>query len=375
MVEILLYIFIGASAIQIFYYIIIFSRIFSSKKLFFYNKKEKGTKKEPVSVIITARNESENLQKFLPIVLEQEYPNFEVIVVNDASQDASDEVLRSLKKKYKNLYITTIAKDPKFSHGKKLALTVGIKAAKNDWLLFTDADCIINSKFWLEKMERNFTPKAEIVLGYGGYIKTRGLLNRLIRYDTVFIALQYLTYAMLGIPYMGVGRNLAFRRSMFFKNRGFASHLKIMSGSDDLFVNENAKKSNTRVEVSQESFTHSISKTTFSEWFKQKSRHFQTGKYYKFKHKFFLSLEVFTREIFYILFIILAIYNHSLIIILPIFIARFLIYSITLIKSYKRFGEKGLYFIGIFFDILQPFINFLVYFKQSISKKKPSKWN
>ena len=365
---IILYIFIVAAVIQLFYYLFFFIRII------FYKKKDVINKKQAVSVIITAKNEAENLQKFLPTILEQKYSDFEVIVVNDASEDNSNEVLDVLKKKYKNLYVTTINKEQNFSHGKKLAQTIGIKAAKNEWLLFTDADCIVSSEFWLEQMQQNFSENTNIVLGYGGYIKTRGLLNKLIRYDTVFIALQYLSFAISGIPYMGVGRNLAYRRSMFFKNRGFASHLKVMSGSDDLFINENANKSNTKIEISKESFTHSISKKTFSDWVEQKKRHFSTGKYYKFKHKIILSLELLSREFFYILFIFLAATNNFFIIILPIFAVRLLIYIITFSKFYKTLNEKGLYIIGIFFDFLQPILNFIIFFLQLSSKKTKNKW-
>ncbi len=366
--EIILYVFSGVAGIQILYYSIFFMRIFAKRK------KEIKTEKIPVSVIIAARNEAENLQKFLPTVLEQKYDNFEVIVVNDASDDGSEQILKQFQRKYKNLYVTTLSLDSQFSHGKKLAQTLGIKAAKNEWLLFTDADCIIDSNLWIEKMQNNFTENTEIVLGYGGYIKKRGLLNLLIRYDTVFIAIQYLTYAMSGLPYMGVGRNMAYRKSTFFKNKGFASHLKLLSGSDDLFVNENANKKNTKIEISKESFTHSVSKETFSDWIFQKKRHFSTGNHYKFNHKFLLALEVFSRQLFYILFIILAIFWNEPIIIFSVFGLRTLLYSAVILKASHVFGEKGLLFIGIIFDFVQPFVNLIILLLQKLSKKKRNRW-
>jgi len=368
--EIILYIFLVSAGIQILYYLIIFIRIFAKPK------KEIKTEKIPVSVIIAARNEANNLQKFLPTVLEQKYDNFEVIVVNDASDDNSDSILRRFQQKYKNLYVTSLPLDTQFSHGKKLAQTLGIKAAKNEWLLFTDADCIIDSNLWLEKMQANFTENTEIVLGYGGYIKKRGLLNLIIRYDTVFIAIQYITYAMMGLPYMGVGRNMAYRKSTFFKNKGFASHLKLLSGSDDLFVNENATKKNIKVEFSSESFTHSVSKETFSDWIIQKKRHFTTGKHYKFKHKMLLGLEVFSRQLFYILFIILAIYWNEPIIIFSVLGFRTLVYSIVILRASHVFREKGvgLLFIGIIFDFVQPFVNFIILLSKKLSKKKRNRW-
>ena len=175
--------------------------------------------------------------KFLPSVLEQEYPDYEVIVVNDCSEDNSYDVLGILLEKYPNLKISTINKDPKFTHNKKFAQFIGIKAAKNELLLFTDADCKPVSNRWLEYMTSHFDEKTNFVLGYGGFFSKGGLLNKYIRYDCMFIAMQYLGMALRGVPYMGVGRNLAYRRSVFFRNKGFGSHNHIVSGDDDLMVN------------------------------------------------------------------------------------------------------------------------------------------
>ncbi len=367
--EIFFYTFMGVTIIQVLYYLIFFTRIFSK------TQKNNIEEKKPVSIIITAKNEAENLQQFLSTVLEQKYDDFEVIVVNDASDDNSTQILKEFKQKYKNLYVTTINKDNNFSHGKKLALTIGIKAAKNEWLLFTDADCIIDSNLWIEKMQNNFTKNTDIVLGYGGYIKGIGLLNLLIRYDTVFIAIQYFCFAKAGHPYMGVGRNMAYRKSLFFKNKGFASHLKLLSGSDDLFVNENANKKNIKVEISPESFTHSVAKKSFNDWYLQKKRHFSTGKYYKFKHKLLLGLEVISRQLFYLLFIFLAIFWKEPIFILTLFIIRTLIFSIIIIKASKIFDERKLIFISIFFDFMQPFVNITIHLLHKLSKNKNDKWN
>jgi len=247
--EILLYTFFAVTIIQIIYYLLIFLRII------IYKQSTNEEINEPVSVIICARNEAENLQKFLPTILEQKYSNFEVIVVNDSSTDDTDVVLRKFQNSYPNLYVTYIDRDLDYKHGKKLAVTIGLKAAKNDLVLFTDADCIIDSNLWIENMQKMFTPKTKIVLGYGGYIKERGLLNKMIRYDTLFVAIQYFSYALIGMPYMGVGRNMAYRKSLFFENKGFASHLKIVSGDDDLFVNENATKKNTKIVINKLAFT------------------------------------------------------------------------------------------------------------------------
>ncbi|MFW6370156.1 MAG: glycosyltransferase [Bacteroidota bacterium] len=185
-------------------------------------------KSHPVSVIICAKNEVKNLQNNLPAILEQKYKDFEVIVVDDGSEDNTLEVLHGFKQKYKHLKFTSIAENNRFTHGKKLAITVGIKAAKNEWLLFTDADCAPASEYWISGMQQAFTDEAEIVLGYGGYRREKGLLNLIIRFDTMVIAINYLSAALARMPYMGVGRNMAYRKQLFFKNKGFANHYHLL---------------------------------------------------------------------------------------------------------------------------------------------------
>ena len=242
--------------IQMFYYLGIFSRIFNIRYT------DSILQQEPVSVVICARNEAENLEKYIPLICEQEYSNFEVIVVNDCSEDETEDVLKRLSNKYSNLRFTFIKEDERFSHGKKLALTVGIKSAKNEWLLLTDADCHPTSNQWISTMSEHFIENNSIVLGYGGFDAEKGFLNKFFRFDVVFIALQYLSYAVIGKPYMGVGRNLAYRKSLFFANKGFASHARLNSGDDDLFINEVATSKNILVEPIKKAHTRSEPKKT-----------------------------------------------------------------------------------------------------------------
>ena len=193
-----------------------------------------------------------------------------MIVVNDCSWDETDLVLLEMIKKYSNLKIVTIKEQEKYTHGKKFAITLGIKAASYEYLLFTDADCHAASSHWLTLMQRNFTERTDFVLGYGPYEKENGFLNKLIRFDTFFIAMNYLSASLSRNAYMGVGRNLAYKKSVFFRNKGFAKHNHILSGDDDLFVNENANATNTTIEIDPDSFTYSEPTKTFGQWITQK---------------------------------------------------------------------------------------------------------
>ncbi|WP_236634438.1 glycosyltransferase [Pedobacter antarcticus] len=256
---------------------------------------------EPISVIICARNEADNLSQYLPLVLEQNYPNFEVIVVNDRSWDRTREVLETLSEQYKNLKIVKVPEGEKFIAGKKFAVTMGIKAASNEWLVFTDADCSPASPNWLLGMQQPADEQVSIVLGYSPYMRSRGILNSLIRFETFFTAINYLSFALKGMPYMGVGRNMAYKRSLFFKNRGFAAHMHIPSGDDDLFVNANATSRNTEIRINPDAHVWSVPNTTLGAYLRQKKRHFGAGKFYKKSHQFILSLQIIAQFLFYAL--------------------------------------------------------------------------
>jgi len=245
--------------------------------------------KHGVSVIIAARNEAENLQKHLPAFLEQDYPVYEVIVVNDCSYDDSTDVLMAMEARYKHLKVVTVEEQPKYPTGKKFALTLGIKAATHNVLLFSDADCRPFSKNWVQSMQQQYIDKTELVLGYSSYEKQPGLLNALIRFDTVLTAMQYFGHALSRRAYMGVGRNLSYLRSLFFFHKGFVAHIRHPSGDDDLFVNNAANRDNVRVCMDIDAATVSIPKQSFAALNKQKKRHMSSSVYYKRVDKFWLA--------------------------------------------------------------------------------------
>lgn len=340
----------------------------------FYEPSEGGNTTEPVSVIICARNEAENLENFLLSVLKQDFPSFEVIVVNDCSEDASDDVLGKLLLQFPHLRVSSINKDPKFSHNKKFAQFIGIKAASNEILIFTDADCEPASDKWLLNIASNFNNSTDIVIGYGGYLDKPGLLNKYIRFDSMFIAMQYIGMALRGIPYMGVGRNLAYRRSLFFRNKGFGAHYNLISGDDDLFVNSVASKANTRVEIREGSHTRSVPSSSFAEFMKQKQRHFTTAKFYRTQHKILLLLEPVTRMLFYGLFAALISMLYLWPATIAVFGLRLAGQIVVLSLVQKRFNEKGMIFLPLIFDIFSPLINVILYFGSYRIRPEKNTW-
>lgn len=362
-----LYIFIVTVCIQFLYYIFIYS------KFAFAKKETPLLKKIPISVIVCAKNESKNLSLLIPKLIEQDYSQFEIVLINDASSDDTLKIMESFKAINENIKIVNVENNEAFWGNKKYALTLGIKAASNEFLLFTDADCIPKSKSWITKMSSHFSKTKTIIIGYGAYAKHKGdLLNKLIRYETLFTAMQYFSYAKIGMPYMAVGRNLAYRKDTFYNRNGFINHLKIRSGDDDLFVNEAATKNNTSICYSTDSFTISKPKETFKQWFNQKRRHISTAKYYKFKHKFMLGLFYLSQLLFWTLAILLLVISFKPLIVSSIIIFKFLFQYIIIGFSAKKLDESDTIWALPLFEFFLIIFQFSIFITNLISK--PTHW-
>lgn len=349
---VLLAVFSVCLLIQLFDYLFVFLR--AARKSPELNRRKR--KYVPVSVVICAKNEAENLKMNLLSVLEQDYPDFEVVVVDDCSEDETPDILRAFAKKYPRLKISTIKKDPVFTHGKKLALTIGIKAARNEYLLLTDADCRPAGNEWIRYMARHFEDGKEIVAGVGLYHRKKGLLNLFIRIETAFIYMQYAGISNWGRPYMGVGRNLAYRKELFFNNKGFASHAHLSSGDDDLFISEVAKRGNLIIENQAESFTYSEPETSFKQWMYQKRRHLQTGSYYRPAVKLILGMEFLSRTFLNLSFAGLLIVFPYRLWVLAVYSALLLVKLLVLWLVFKRLKERFLCLPSL---LAEPFIPFL----------------
>ncbi len=353
--------------IQVCYYLFFFCR------LAFYKSQIKNiSQTHPVSVIICARDEAANIAKNLPGALIQQYrTTHEVIVVNDNSFDESKYILEEYQRTYKQLQLVELKQEARFIPGKKFPLSVGIKTAKHEIVLLTDADCVPASEFWIEKMQQGFTNGIEIILGHGAFHKKKGFFNKLVRWENFHTALQYLSYARAGLTYMGVGRNLSYKKTVFFRHKGFSSHNHVPGGDDDLFINKAATKKNTAIVIDKDAFTLSEPPKTWKQWIQQKNRHYTTSKYYKWIHKFLLGLYAFSHFIFYPLFIASIIFygwQQALI----VFGIRFIIQGIILYKVMKKLNEKDLFPLYLLFDIWM-FFYYLI-FSTSLFKKTKNKW-
>jgi glycosyltransferase involved in cell wall biosynthesis len=364
--EIFFIVFCLITLVQLFYYGWFFRR------LAWYSAPEKQTSQQhPVSVIICARDEAARLVTHLPGALVQTYPStHEVIVVNHNSQDDTRFLLDEFKKTFKGLHIVNLEHEAIGIPGKKYPLSMGIKEARYEIVLLTDADCIPASEFWMQKMQDGYDKGIEVVLGYGAYKRAPGVLNKIIRFDTFHTALQYLSYALAGQPYMGVGRNLSYKKDVFLRNKGFSAINHVPGGDDDLFINKVATNRNTAIVIDKDAFTLSDPKKNFGEWFRQKARHYSTAKYYKPRHKFLLGLYSFSHILFYPLLIVSLFYDWR--VALPLYGIRLIVQGIVFHKTMRRLGEEDLFPWWWLLDIWM-FAYYLI-FSSTIWKKPRQNW-
>lgn len=367
MLTIILYFFIAIVVIQLFYYLIVFG------KFSFAKAQETEANNIPISVIVCAKNEEENVIKYVPLLAEQNYPDFEIVLIDDASSDNTLEIFEEFEKQYPNIRLVKVKNNEAFWGNKKYALTLGIKAAKKEHLLFTDADCYPTSKDWITTMSAQFSKEKTIVLGYGGYEKiANSLLNKIIRFETLLTAIQYFSWAKMGKPYMGVGRNLAYKKEEFFNVNGFIDHIQIRSGDDDLFINQAANSENTTICYSPESFTYSAPKTTFKDWFIQKRRHVATATHYKSFDKIQLAIFFSSQLLFLITPIVLLAFQFQWILVVSLTGFRYLITWIVTGFAAGKLKEKDVIYWYPILEIILIFTQINVFITNIFSK--PAHW-
>lgn len=276
------------SFVHLLFWLTLFSKLITIPRQGFSDSKPK------ISVIVVFKNEIENLKTLVPLLLAQDYPDFEILLCDDFSSDGSFESAKTFTDS--RLKVVKANKD---LPGKKFALSEAVGLATGENILVTDADCR-PKKSWISSMVKHLD-EGDIVLGYSPHLKGKGLLIKFIRFETYMTALQYFSYAIAGIPYMGVGRNMMYGRELFLKSNVFAKTPELISGDDDLFVNAVANRNNTRINLDPESFVSTPSVKSWSSFFKQKRRHVSASVAYKLVHKLLLSVYSFSHIASYLL--------------------------------------------------------------------------
>lgn len=345
--------------VQVLYYLCLYSRIHRRRRAVLRENVHFSQELPPLSVIICAREECNNLRRNLTAVLEQDYPQFEVIVINDGDTDESEEYLTLLEEKYPHLYHSFVPGSSRYISRKKLAATLGIKASKYDWLVFTEADCCPQSRQWLRLLARNFTSRTEVVLGYSGYERGKGWLHKRMAFDNLFTSMRYLGFALAGSPYMGIGRNLAYRKELFYRAKGFSAHLNLQRGDDDLFVNHVANAGNTRVETDADAVVRRQPAHRAKNWREEKIGYASTARLYHGVQRWLAGLETTTRLAFYATWIgafaMGLLHCHWLAagIALLAWVLRFVLQAVIVNQTAKDVGDPRRYYWTLpVFDLL-----------------------
>lgn len=355
-----------AMIIFLLYHFCIYSR------LIFHKNKDKKVEPDPVSVIIASRDDARMLREHLPLIMSQKDVEFEVIVVDDCSLDDTVDVLREYSQKYPNFRTSKLVESGDFEGGKKYAITMGIKAARYSHLVFIDADCYPDSDLWLRNMAERLMFK-KVVLGYSPFKKESGFLNKLIRFDAYKIAVQYLSYAVSGIPYMGVGRNMGYHSYLYFDAKGFTSHLNVVSGDDDLFINEVSNSKNTGIELAPEAFTYSVAKNSYAKWEFQKRRHLTTAPKYKTIHKILLLGYPISQYILNALLVVLLIMNYGFELVLGMYGVKILLQGLIQFFIMRRLKVLDLFIWSWILEwalmLFYPWVSFLNIVKEDQRKR------
>jgi glycosyltransferase involved in cell wall biosynthesis len=369
LLEITLVIFGLVILLQLFYYILLFFRFsfHKQKPLLPYD----GL---PISIVISAKDEAHILLKTLPEIASQNYPNFEVVVVNDNSTDDTEFVIKDCASRYPNIRLVNLSSSVTNIYGKKFPLSIGIKAAAYEHILLTDADCFPTSDQWLAKMARHYTGKNQMVIGYSTFYKRKGLLNSMIHFDMLHSAIQYFSYYLAKMPFMGVGRNLSYTKSLFFDNKGFTSQYHLPYGDDVLFVNKVANFKICGIEYSPDAQTITRPKSHFKAWVTQKSYRNKAQKLFKPKHKFLLGFYNVLMPLVYLFFgitLYLAL-DHPvfLYVVVGLMLLKYIVQYIAFGFSAKKLNEKGITPFILLYDIIFSIINPIIFVVTSLSKNK-----
>ncbi|MEO5582421.1 MAG: glycosyltransferase, partial [Saprospiraceae bacterium] len=273
----------------------------------------------PVSILIIVKNEIDNLRVLLPMLVNQDYEeDFDIHIVDDHSTDNTSEWMNTLqhelpdKIKYHALPISVTG-------GKKAGISYALNLPTHTCLLMTDADCRPVTNKWITTMIKAMSLKDDIVLGYSPYMIQPGMLNGLITLETTYTAMLYLGMALKGKPYMGVGRNLLYRKSALIQSKRLSTFRHVLSGDDDLTIDELSHDHKIGIQLEPRSFVESIPKTTWNAWINQKTRHVSTARYYQPIHQCILLLYYSSLMITWIIPILMIWYTPVILMIMVIY--------------------------------------------------------
>ncbi|MDQ1771381.1 glycosyltransferase [Labilibaculum sp. A4] len=316
-------------------------------------KKEKKTnhniKTEPVSIVICVKNEGCYLQENLSLFLEQEYPDFELILVNDGSEDETETIIKEFQKRYPHLRSTKIPLDDKFQHNKKLALSIGIKAAKNEKIIFTNIHSKPSSSKWLQEFVNSWDKGVHI--GYANFENKKGFFYNFLKFDLLSKNIKSAGFASSGNAHSGNGDNLGYKKSDFFANKGFVKHSHFEAGYDHLMVFQLAKLSGASVCLQPEAKINLSSICAFDQWIRINRHYYKCRKYLPFKIRLLTDLEPISKMIFYSISIYALLFTHLYFFVAIIYLTKIILIGTLFKISTRHLKEENLFLSSYLYEI------------------------
>lgn len=343
--------------IELAYYYLIYARFSFQRK-----KPQKSFYQPPVSVVMVAKDAAGVLLKTLPKFLNQQYGDFEVVVVDDNSQDDTKLLILEYQQQYTNLKLVELDTAVTTIRGEKFALSMGIRCASHPFLLVTNPECAPSSTHWLEKMAGNFEGGKQIVLGYSTFEKKNNPFNRLLHFDNLLNAIQYFSLARIHSPYRGDAKNMGFTEQVFTQQRGFAKHNHISYGEEDIFISRAANKNNTGIEYTPDAVTILQRGALHHYWKDHKQGLYYTRRYNTFRNRFLLTSYAIINLLFYVALAFAIVYSIGNILLIAVTAG---IAAVRVISQYfvfgfaaKKLNEKqvipGLILYDLLFALLNP---------------------
>lgn len=358
--------FAAIALVQLIYFWLLFVR------LAFYKKTFEETEEKPVSVVIIANNQYRDVNENLAAFLEQAHRKYEVVLVVDNSEDGTMELAEEFTAKYPHLRIVELTQSLNWFSGRKFPLSLGIKSAYSDLILLTDITCRPANDHWITQMTSAMQPGREIVLGYSSW-RTTSKINKWLRFTAFYDALLYLSAALSGIAFKGIGRNLSYTRELFYRNKGFSAHYTIIAGDDELFVNKTATRKNVSAQLSAASRIDQVRPVTFRQWLQSERARLRIRHYFKPGHRLLIETYNVSLFLFYAILTALVILKAPWISVAAIFALRLISQLILFGLIQKRLHEKNLLLLTPFFEILLLLIDFFIRLRLLFSPKR--KWH
>ena len=351
--------------IQLFYQILMAHFSLSGKK------KDKPVDYPSFSIIVPSRNYEENLRELIPTLLEQDYPEFEVVVVDDCSYDATEWYLNELKLQSNKLKTSRIIQETDFPNA--LAITIGIRAASNEWLIFLNPLCRVSGKDWLKSFAEELNPKSEAAFGFVNYTNSYGSMRKFIKYENFDSFILYGSARYLGLSMPITDMNVAYKREQFLSRRGFAAVLDSPFSENELYLNKISNRSNSVYLQNRATAVSFVGDTDWYDGMNFKKKQLLLKKKFTVGQSIFLWTNTISRFVFDISMIALLILSPWRIWVAGIWLIKIIHELVWGIVSMKRLGEKNLFPGLLIFRSIIPLFNSIISINQLFTGQK-RKW-